>query len=98
MKEGDLIYIKVTGRRGAGTTGAREEQALNYIVSIATNRAIIRKTARPPYCFCCKKDGHKSSVCPEKKGLRVCGFGLPGQGFYSIRVPIKEKTKKGARG
>jgi hypothetical protein len=22
----------------------------------------------PPYCFCCK-DGHKSSMCPERKGL-----------------------------
>lgn len=55
MKEGDLIYIKVTGRRGAGTTGAREEQALNYIVSIATNRAIIRKTARTPLLFLLQK-------------------------------------------
>lgn len=51
-----------------------------------------------PYCFYCRKDGHKSSMCPEKKGLRVCGIGLPGQGFYSIRVPVKERAKKGARG
>lgn len=52
----------------------------------------------PPYCFCCKKDGHKSSDCPKKKGLRVYGLGLPGQGFYSIRVPVKESVKKGAKG
>lgn len=37
-------------------------------------------------------------MCLEKKGLRVCAFGLPGQGFYSIRVPIKEGVKKGAKG
>lgn len=52
----------------------------------------------PPYCYCCRKDGHKSSMCPEKKGLRVCGFGFQGQGFYSIRIPVKEGAKKGARG
>jgi hypothetical protein len=37
-------------------------------------------------------------MCPENKGLRVCGFGLPGQGFYNIRATIKEGGKKGARG
>jgi hypothetical protein len=55
MKQGDLIYIEVTGRRRAGTIGAREEQALNYIVSIATNQAIIRKTTRTPLLLLLQK-------------------------------------------
>jgi hypothetical protein len=48
----------------------------------------------PPFCYCCEKPGHRSSVCPEKKGLRLCGFGLPGQGFYSIHVPNDKEVKK----
>jgi hypothetical protein len=40
----------------------------------------------PPFCYSCKKSGHRSSVCPEKRGLRLCGFGIPGQGFYSIHI------------
>jgi hypothetical protein len=34
-------------------------------------------------------------VCPEKRGLRLCGYGFPGQGFYSIRVPVHKEAKKG---
>jgi hypothetical protein len=53
----------------------------------------------PPFCYCCKKSGHRSSVCPEKRGLRLCGFGIPGQGFYSIHIPTyKAKSKKEVRG
>jgi hypothetical protein len=48
----------------------------------------------PPFCYCCKKPGHRSSVCPEKKGLRLCGFCLPGQGFYSIHVPNDKEVKR----
>jgi hypothetical protein len=49
----------------------------------------------PPYCYCCKKSGHRSTVCPEKRELRLCGYGFPGEGFYSIRVPVDKETKKG---
>ena len=52
------------------------------------------------FCYSYKKIGHRAPVCPEKKGLRVCGFGIPGQGFYSIKIPtdkINEK-RKGALG
>jgi hypothetical protein len=53
----------------------------------------------PPFCYCCKKSGHRSSVCPEKRGLRLCGFGIPGQGFYNIHIPTdKAKSKKEVRG
>jgi hypothetical protein len=47
----------------------------------------------PPFCYCCKKSGHRSSVCPEKRGLRLCGFGIPGQGFYSIDMPSDRGAK-----
>jgi hypothetical protein len=30
-------------------------------------------------------------VCPEKRGLRLCGYGIPGQGFYSIHIPTEKK-------
>jgi hypothetical protein len=34
--------------------------------------------------------------CPAKKGLnmRICGFGMPGQGFYNIQVPEDEENGK----
>jgi hypothetical protein len=33
-------------------------------------------------------------VCPEKRGLRLCGYGIPDQGFYSIRIPAEKEVKK----
>jgi hypothetical protein len=53
-----------------------------------------RNCLNPPYCYCCKKFGHRSTVCLEKRGLRLCGYGILGQGFYSIRVPVDKETKK----
>lgn len=47
----------------------------------------------PPFCYCCKKSGHRSVVCPEKRGLRLCGFGFPGQGFYSMHIPSDRGAK-----
>lgn len=35
-----------------------------------------------------------STNCPKSKetqGLKLCGYGMPGQLFYSIQVPIEEK-------
>lgn len=34
-----------------------------------------------------------SANCPQlkvNKGLKLCGFGLPGQMFYSVRVPVED--------
>jgi hypothetical protein len=47
----------------------------------------------PPFCYCCKKYGHTSSACPEKRGLKMCGYGIPGQGFYSIHLPVEKEVK-----
>jgi hypothetical protein len=35
-------------------------------------------------------------ACPAKKGLnmRICGYGMPGQAFYSIHVPKEEADKE----
>jgi hypothetical protein len=54
-----------------------------------------KNCSNPPYCYCCKKSGHRSTVFPEKRGLRLCGYGILGQGFYSIRVPVDKEIKKG---
>jgi hypothetical protein len=54
-----------------------------------------KNCSNPLYCYCCKTSGHRSTVCPEKRGLRLCGYGILGQGFYSIRVPVDKETKKG---
>jgi hypothetical protein len=54
----------------------------------------LRKDCRnPPFCYCCKKSGHRSSACLEKRGLKMCGFGIPGQGFYSIHLPVEREAK-----
>jgi hypothetical protein len=53
-----------------------------------------KNCTNPPFCYCCKKSGHRSATCPEKRGLRLCGFGLPGNGFYSIHIPAEKEVKK----
>jgi hypothetical protein len=47
----------------------------------------------PPLCYNCKKDGHMAMSCPAKKclNLRICGYGMPGQTFYSIYVSKEEE-------
>jgi hypothetical protein len=71
---------------------------LSFNVSIATSLATIRRTARTHCIVTVVGEMATKVLCLENKGLRVCGFGLPGQGFYNIRVPIKKGGKKEARG
>lgn len=46
--------------------------------------------SNPPVYYKCKKARHMTSNCPNQKhnhGFKLCGFGIPGQGFYSLQVP-----------
>ncbi|GJM99562.1 hypothetical protein PR202_ga16674 [Eleusine coracana subsp. coracana] len=42
-----------------------------------------------PYCYKCKKSGHFGAKCPdnEESAIKPYGFGIPGQGFYSLKIP-----------
>lgn len=43
----------------------------------------------PPVCYKCKKTGHMTFGCPENKknqGLKLFGFGILGQSFYTLQV------------
>jgi hypothetical protein len=50
---------------------------------------------QPPFCYNCRKDGHRAMSCLAKKGLnhRICGYGMLCQAFYSISVPEEEDDK-----
>jgi hypothetical protein len=49
----------------------------------------------PSFCYNYRKDGHRAMSCPAKKGLnlRIYGYGMPGQAFYSISMPEDEDDK-----
>lgn len=50
----------------------------------------------PPFCYSCRDIGHKSNQCPmmrSNKGLRLCGYGMSGQLFYSLNLP-EPKTEQ----
>ncbi|KAK3129300.1 hypothetical protein QOZ80_6BG0476870 [Eleusine coracana subsp. coracana] len=47
-----------------------------------------------PMCFNCKTEGHKAMFCPIKRGLRNCGFGIPGMGFHSIHITEKNELNQ----
>lgn len=47
----------------------------------------------PSLCYSCHSSGHISAHCPAnlmKKGVQLYGFGIPGQGFYSLHVELIE--------
>lgn len=48
------------------------------------------RCSNPPVCYKCKKTCHMTSGCPEERknhSLKLFGFGIPGQGLYSLQVP-----------
>ena len=47
----------------------------------------------PSYCYNCKLSSHIAPKCPSakvNKGLKLCGFGMPGQLFYSMTIPVEQ--------
>lgn len=52
---------------------------------------------REPVCYKCKLKGHMAVDCKAfwGKKLQMFGFGIPGQGFYSINIP-ETKVKEAA--
>ena len=47
-----------------------------------------------PICYNYKDSGHMATNCPrmkENKGMKVCSFGMLGQLFYNIHVPLEEE-------
>jgi hypothetical protein len=54
-----------------------------------------RASCNNPPCYNCRKYGHRAMSCLTKKGLnlKICGFGMPGQAFYSITVPGEADDK-----
>ncbi|TVU21064.1 hypothetical protein EJB05_30676, partial [Eragrostis curvula] len=57
-----------------------------------------RDCENEPVCYKCKASGHMAAECAGLKQLRkikMFGFGIPGQGFYSIEIPEgKDATKE----
>lgn len=51
----------------------------------------------PPFCYSCRDVGHKSTPCPLKsnRGLKLCGYGMPGQLFYLLNLPERKPDVKG---
>lgn len=48
------------------------------------------RCTNPLVCYKCKKTGHMTLGCSEEKrnqGLKLFGFGIPGEGFYSLQIP-----------
>lgn len=45
-----------------------------------------------PMCYKCKQSGHMGAECKNmgSKKLKMYGFGILGQGFYSIDIPEVE--------
>lgn len=59
---------------------------------------------KPPLCYVCKNPGHISSHCPAHGGgssssdgnrvaVKLKGFGIPEQGFFSLKVDIPDMEK-----
>ncbi|CAL4933356.1 unnamed protein product [Urochloa decumbens] len=51
--------------------------------------------AKSEVCYKCKKVGHMAAECEgvHQKKLKMYGFGVAGQGFYSIEIPENKATE-----
>jgi hypothetical protein len=49
-----------------------------------------------PICYKCKGEGHMAAECTESHDLKMYGFAIADQGFYSIQVPGEGGTPKAA--
>lgn len=49
----------------------------------------------PPFCFRCKTSGHLAAKCPSSmnNSVHMYGFGFPGQGFYTLKIPGVSKPQ-----
>jgi hypothetical protein len=47
-----------------------------------------------PICYKCKGEGHMAVECAELHDLKMYGFAIADQGFYSIQVPGEGGTPK----
>uniref|UniRef100_J3N0S4 CCHC-type domain-containing protein n=1 Tax=Oryza brachyantha TaxID=4533 RepID=J3N0S4_ORYBR len=59
--------------------------------------------ANPPLCYACHNTGHIALNCSlhvQKRGIKLVGFGIPGQGFFSLHIdiPAAESEKIPVRG
>lgn len=82
-------------QRGGFQRGERE----GVVICFRCNQEGHHKSecSNPLLCYNCKASGHMSQSCPRVKvnrGLKLCGFGLPGRLFYSIHVPIEEEDEE----
>jgi hypothetical protein len=42
---------------------------------------------KEPVCYKCKEKGHMAAECNFiKRKIQISGFGIPGQGFYSMEI------------
>jgi hypothetical protein len=53
-----------------------------------------------PICYKCKEEGHMATECVDfhakSRDLKMFGFAIADQGFYSINIPGEEEYSKAA--
>jgi hypothetical protein len=54
-------------QRGEGWKGKGTQNQEEHCFNCNLTGHLRKDYVNPPFCYCCKKPGHRSSVCPEKK-------------------------------
>jgi hypothetical protein len=77
---------QATRRMGGGGSGTNKE---SRYFNCSRDGHFQASCTNPQFSYNRKKDGHRAMSCPVNKGLnlRICGFRMPRQAFYSIQVP-----------